>query len=158
MLSVLDSKGYATIPEPGRRIVAEEIAGTGDALPWVDMKAFALRAVAMARSDLASAEDKAGFVFFDRGLIDAAVALQFAGGEPYSTLLDHTQHYSPIVFLAPPWPEIYTQDDDRRHGFECASDEYDRLEAALIDLKYDVCILPKISIIDRVDFVLNKLK
>lgn len=83
LLDALGAKGYGTIPEPGRRIVASEIAGSGKNLPWVDMEAFAQSALNMARSDLKSAKGLSGTMFFDRGVVDAAVALQAAGGAPF---------------------------------------------------------------------------
>lgn len=158
LLCELSARGYATISEPGKRIVAEETTGTGRALPWVDLKAFATRAVAMAQSDLAPADKMDGLVFFDRGLVDAAVALQFTGGEAYLKTLGETLHYSRTVFLAPPWPEIFAQDKDRQHDFKSASEEFYRLEAALLNLGYDICTLPKLSVTDRANFVLYKLR
>lgn len=157
LLNALNHKGFATIAEPGRRIVEEEIAGAGKVLPWIDMKAFANRAIEMARADLASVENAGGVVFFDRGLVDAAVALHFADGEAYRKTLGDKLHYWPTVFLAPPWPEIYIQDKERRHGFDNASEEFYRLEAALSDLGNYVCILPKVSVKDRVEFILGKI-
>lgn len=51
LLSGLKGRGYNVVEEPGRRIVEEEKAGAGAALPWVDLAAFARRAVVMSRSD-----------------------------------------------------------------------------------------------------------
>ncbi|WP_445304366.1 AAA family ATPase [Neorhizobium sp. SOG26] len=46
-----------------------------------------------------------GWVFFDRGLVDAA-ALEHAAGEPaLDTLIQSSRYYS-RVFLTPPWPEM----------------------------------------------------
>lgn len=157
LLAELGSRGHATVEEPGRRIVAEEKAGSGAALPWVDMASFARRAVAMARSDLSSAGQIAGPVFFDRGLVDAAVALQHISGVSYRETLGKKRHYSKDVFLARPWPEIYTQDDDRRHDLKAAVEECERLEAALVDLGYSICPLPKASTKTRADFVISHL-
>lgn len=36
LLEALGQRGFATVPEPGRRIVAEEIAGYDRSLPWAD--------------------------------------------------------------------------------------------------------------------------
>src|SRR5262245_38665482 len=41
LLQELRQRGFATIAEPGRRIVAEELRRSGRALPWVDAHAFA---------------------------------------------------------------------------------------------------------------------
>src|SRR3546814_20097163 len=75
-------RGYAVVEEPGRRIIAEEREGSGHALPWVNLAAFAERAVELSLEDRARAKDLRGPVFFDRGLIDAAAALEFATGRP----------------------------------------------------------------------------
>jgi len=60
--------------EPGRRIVKEEMLGEGFALPWVNEIAFARRAVEIALADRTAAKCAAGCVFFNRGLLDAAIA------------------------------------------------------------------------------------
>lgn len=157
LLAELSKRGFATVPEPGRRIVQREARGGGAALPWVDLAAFAVRVLALAAEDRKAAAHLPGPVFFDRGLIDAAVALEHATGHPArQTLADHGR-YHPQLFLTPPWPEIYVHDPERRHGLEEAIAEYDRLLAASIDLGYEAVILPKTGIAARADFVLDCL-
>ncbi|WP_390914853.1 AAA family ATPase [Pseudosulfitobacter sp. SM2401] len=158
ILCELSARGFATVPEPGRRIVAQELSGSGQALPWVDMGAFARRAVLMAQRDLRSAVTTDGPVFFDRGLIDAAVALNFATTQPYRKTLGQKRHYSKQVFFAPPWPEIFAPDTERRHDFTSAVAETSRLETAFLDLGYDICPLPKWSVKERADFILDRLR
>ncbi len=80
LLAELERRGFTTVPEPGRRIVQEEQSGDGNALPWVDLGAFAHRAIALAAADRRRTAGVDGWVFFDRGLVDAAVALQHATG------------------------------------------------------------------------------
>ena len=145
------------MPEPGRRIVASELQGDGAALPWVDGAGFAARAVSMAQADLIAAMSLSGFVFFDRGLIDAAVGLEFESGVPLLQTLGGTRHYARTVFLAPPWQEIFVNDVERRHSFNDAVSEFSRLETALKALGYAVCLLPKRPVQDRADFVLAQL-
>lgn len=157
LLAELSQRGFATVPEPGRRIVQREVQGSGAALPWVDLGAFAVKAVVLAAEDRKAAAHVPGPVFFDRGLVDAAVALEHATGNPArQTLADH-ESYHPQVFLTPPWPEIYVHDPERRHGFDDATAEYDRLLAAYVDLGYEAIILPKAGVTDRADFVLDCL-
>lgn len=154
LLTELAERGFATVAEPGRRIVEQELQGDGAALPWVNLAAFARRALALAAADRKAAAHLPGPVFFDRGLIDAAVALEHATGHPArQTLADHGRYHS-RVFLTPPWPEIYVSDPERRHGLTEATDEYDRLLAACGDLGYETIVLPKTGIADRADFVL----
>ena len=157
LLAALAARGYATVEEPGRRIVAEETAQGGTALPWIDLAAFARRAMQMAIEDRRQAAQLPGFVFFDRGLIDAATALQQATGE--DALSPHvTEHrYNRTVFLTPPWPEIFVGDDARRHDLVSAITEYDRLLEVYPKLGYEVAILPKSPVGERVEFVLARL-
>lgn len=157
LLAALGRRGYAVVDEPGRRIVKEELAGDGLALPWVDGPAFLRRAIAMALADRASAITSDGWVFFDRGLIDAAVGLQHLTGEPLIEKLGRSHRYHRRVFLAPPWPEIYVQDAERRQGLAAAISEYSRLLEVYPSLGYEVSILPKTGVEQRVDFVLSVL-
>src|SRR5579859_3018107 len=102
LIAELGKRGYAVVDEPGRRIVKEELGRGGSALPWVDAVAFARRAIAIALADRAASDSSDVWVFFDRGLIDAAVALERMTGEPVLTPLGQANRYHRRVFLAPP--------------------------------------------------------
>ena len=101
-----------------------------------------------------------GWVFFDRGLIDAAAGLQQLTGEALSASLRHTHRYHKRVFLAPLWPEILP------NRFRTASQSglrNRRIQAAAgyayPSLGYEVVIiLPKVSLKERADFVLGDIK
>jgi predicted ATPase len=157
LLIELSQRGYATVEEPGRRIVREELLGDGRALPWVDGTAFARRAITLALADLSEACHLDGWVFFDRGVIDAAAALQHLTGEPALARIAQEHRFHQQVFLAPPWPEIYVTDPERHHGFDAAVAEYQRLLEVYRSLGYEVTILPKVSVLERADFVLDSL-
>lgn len=118
LLEALARRGYATVAEPGRRVVERELRTGGRALPWIDLAAFARAALSLARADLEAAEESPADVFFDRGVVDAAAALEFATGEPVTAGLEVRSQYDRIVFLAPPWPEIFGGDDARRHSLK----------------------------------------
>ena len=156
LLAELARRGFVTVEEPGRRIVIEETRNNGTALPWIDIEAFARRAITMALEDRQKAPAD-GLVFFDRGLIDAASALRHVGGDGFIDTLKNTHRYNPLVFLTPPWPEIYRGDDERRHGFDAAVEEYERLVRDYEALGYDSVVLPKSGIEDRADFILARI-
>ncbi len=156
LLAELARRGFVTVEEPGRRIVIEETRNNGTALPWIDIEAFARRAIAMALEDRQKAPAD-GLVFFDRGLIDAASALRHVGGDGFIDTLKNTHRYNPLVFLTPPWPEIYQGDDERRHDFDAAVEEYDRLVRDYEALGYDSVVLPKSGIEERADFILARI-
>jgi predicted ATPase len=158
LLNELSRRGHATVTEPGRRIVEEELSGHGSALPWVNAVAFARRAIALAVADYAAASRSHGWVFFDRSLIDAAAALQHLTGEPALAAIGQSHRYYHRMFLAPPWPEIYATDRERRHGLDVAVAEYQRLLEVYPSLGYEVTILPEIAVAERADFVLRTLQ
>jgi predicted ATPase len=158
LIGELGKRGYGVVDEPGRRIVKEELASGGSALPWVDGIAFARRVITMALADRAAAHSLDGWVFFDRGLIDAAAAVQHLTGEPALATLAQANRHHRRVFLTPPWPEIYRTDPERRHGLDRALAEYSRLLQIYPSFGYEVSILPKVGVEERADFVLRTLE
>jgi predicted ATPase len=157
LLAEFQRRGYSAVPEPGRRIVEAELARSGGALPWVDMAAFARRAIELSFADRNAARALPGWVFFDRGLVDAATALEHATGEATVEMLGRSHRYNQTVFLAPPWPEIYATDLQRQHGLGEAVAEYERLERVYSMLGYRVVVLPKVTVEARADVVLAEL-
>jgi predicted ATPase len=124
----------------------------------VNKIAFARRAIEIALADRAAASSEAGWVFFDRGLLDAAAALQHLTGEPTLMTLGQVHRYHRRIFLAPPWPEIYATDAERRHGLDDAIAEYRGLADLYPSLGYEVTIPPnKVSVHARADFVPHAL-
>lgn len=158
LLLELARRGFSTVPEPGRRIVEQEIGVGGDALPWVNLRAFARRAFDMALCDLKNSDSAAGWIFFDRGLVDAAVALQHSAGGAAAIILGQSRHYYRKVFLTPPWREIFVEDGERRHSFVDAVSEYERLLEAYGEFGYQTILLPKVNVAERTDFLLDHLR
>jgi predicted ATPase len=158
LLNELQRRGFAVIEEPGRRIVEHEMKTGGSALPWINGAAFARRAIDLSISDLAAAEQLPGWVFFDRGLIDAASYLQHLTGKSLLGGLRHVHRYNKTVFLTPPWREIYANDDERRHGFADAVAEYERLYKVYPSLSYEISLLPKTDVVSRADVILTVLQ
>jgi predicted ATPase len=149
LLAELALRGYSVVEEPGRRILAEERASDGSALPWVDAAAFGRRALAMSVSDYEAAQ---GLTFFDRGIVDAAVAITARGGDFPAASIANNRYDR--LFLAPPWPEIYENDADRRHSLETALRDYERVRLAYLSAGYAPVMLPRDTLSARVDFVL----
>src|SRR5262249_39790192 len=113
---------------------------------------------ALALSDRRAARRLQGrWVFFDRGMIDASVALRHLTGEPVLNAIKRSHRYHQRVFLAPPWPEIYVTDNERRHSLGAGVAGYQRLIDAYPALGYQVTILPKVGVAARAKFVLRML-
>jgi predicted ATPase len=152
LVDALAGRGFPVVLEPGRRIVQ-----SGGPMPWHDPAGFARRAVALALDDWEQSAITSGTVFFDRGLVDAIEALRHVTGTEPPEAVGLGARYDPLVFLAPPWPDLFAPDADRRHDLTTAIAEYERLHAAYPALGYRPVLLPDVSVADRVAFVLETL-
>lgn len=142
------------LPEPGRQVVKEEALIGGEALPWLDMGRFAERCLARAAYFFNVADASAGPVFFDRGIIDAATALERAGGVPPACAEAARRYrYGPRAFLVPPWRELFAGDAERRHGLAAAVAEYEALVESYRRHGYEVVIVAKADVAARADFL-----
>jgi predicted ATPase len=61
--------------------------------------------------------------------------------------------YHRRVFIAPPWPTIFTQDAERRQSIEEAEATYRAMVDVYSDLDYELVPLPLVSVSERVQFV-----
>ena len=158
LIAELKQRGYSIVEEPGRRIVADLLATRQiDDLPWINLAAFAHRAIQLSLQDLQKASETDGWVFFDRGLIDAASALEYATRQPVVRYYAPIRFF-PIVFATPPWEELFHPDSERQHLFAEALEEYDRLQEAYRSLGYILIELPRVSVAQRADFLLDQLE
>lgn len=154
LLSELASRGYSIVLEPGRQIVKEQTAINGNALPWTNLEKFLDLALSRYLFQFNSQKEQQ-LVFFDRGIIDA-VQLDTPQPEYFRNAAKNFR-YNHLVFLVPPWEEIFKGDTERRHSFESAKKEFDELLIKYKNFGYETVLIPKISVKERADFILEKL-
>ncbi|MEC7838601.1 MAG: AAA family ATPase [Chlamydiota bacterium] len=155
ILTELANRGYSIVLEPGRQIVKEQTAIDGDALPWTNLDKFLELALSRYLLMYNSEQEKTQFVFFDRSIIDALLVDQ---SQPkYFENAAKKFRYNRLVFLVPPWKEIYVGDKERKHGFEEAFKEFNELLIKYKKYGYETVLIPKLPVKERVDFILEKL-
>jgi predicted ATPase len=99
-----------------------------------------------------------GPVFFDRGVVDVAASYLLLG-LPVPAHVEAAVAafpYAPTVFVAAPWREIYTTDEDRTQSWEEAVRTYDAVVAAYGRFGYDL-VEPRASVDERAAFVLERV-
>lgn len=64
--------------------------------------------------------------------------------------------YNRRVFLAPMWPEIYTQDSERKQTLDDAERSYDAIVSAYTEYGYELVAIPRAPVEERVRFVLSE--
>jgi predicted ATPase/GNAT superfamily N-acetyltransferase len=159
LLAAMARRGYATMPEPGRQIVQEQLATGGDALPWRDAAKFVELCVARAVDFYDAAQAAGGCVLFDRSVVDAVAALPRLGlpvPEPLRGALQRCR-YASVVFMTPPWQELFQTDRERRHGFADAVAEYEDLLQSYPANGYRVELVPRLTLEERADFLEARL-
>jgi predicted ATPase len=155
LLSELVNRGYSVVLEPGRQIVKEQTAIEGDALPWINLQKFLEFALSRYLFQFNSQKESKQFIFFDRGIIDA---VQLESQPEYFQHAAKKFRYNRLVFLVPPWEEIFKGDKERKHNFESAKKEFDELLIKYKNFGYETVLIPKTSVKERVDFILEKLR
>lgn len=159
LLKALAQHGFSCMPEAGRAIIQHQLSIGGTALPWADRNLFA---ELMLSWDLRSYYDALELnrpVLFDRGIPDIMGYLQLSN-LPVPSHIEKAAHsfrYHPRVFIAPPWQEIFTRDEERKQSFEEAQATYNSLATVYTELGYELCLLPFASVEERVSFVLKNL-
>jgi predicted ATPase len=147
------------VEEPGRRVVeAEQASMAAMPCPGLDIEAFLHRTLSTWPSPTTRPPAPSpGPVFFDRGIIDALSGLQHLTGRVPDGVARRCRS-ADVVFLTPPWPEIYETDAARRHGPADAVAEYDRLNAAFPEFGCKTQIRPQTSPDERADLILSTLQ
>lgn len=157
LINALGQLGLATAPEAGRAIICEQSAIGGPALPWADTRLFFEMIMSWDMRSYREAQATGGPVFFDRGIADMAggYALLGLGVPAHVRAAIATFRYHPVVFLAPPWREIYITDTERKQSFAEAERTCEAMAAAYTEAGYGLIRLPLVPLAERLRFVLE---
>lgn len=159
LLAALAEAGLATMPEAGRAIIRDQIRIGGTGWHGQDRRLFAELMLGWEMRSWQAAQAVEGPVFFDRGIPDVIGYLSLYEGRvpAHVTRAARLYRYHPTVLLAPPWPEIFEQDEDRGQDFDEAVATAQAMEQAYAEAGYDLLPLPLAPVAERVDFVLELL-
>ncbi len=157
LLETLASKGYDYVPETARQIIKERLSKGVTARP--DAKTFAREIFEQDWKNFISNSDRSSFLFFDRSFMDSACMLFDSDIDTYDKIRNThlTNRYNNKVFIAPPWQEIYSNDSERDQSFEQSIEVYRRLKNWYEEHDYDIVILPKDTIQNRIKFILAQV-
>src|SRR5580692_6478454 len=116
LIDALGELDICTMPEAGRAIIQDQVAIGGEALPWSNRRAFAELMLSWEMRSYRAALRSSGPVFFDRAVPDVLGYLRLSELPVPSHVDRATQvfRYHRRVFVAPPWPEIFASDAERK--------------------------------------------
>jgi predicted ATPase len=155
LLDALEKAGYKRSIEAGRAVIQQQLSTGGNALPWGDRVQFAEMMLEWEVRSYLEALQGTGPTFFDRGVPDVLGYLRLIG----ETIPEHMSkaaqqyRYNQLAFIAPPWREIFRQDEERRQDFAEAVRTYAAMVATYSEFGYELVEIPKIPVEARVKFV-----
>ena len=158
IIDELESRNYTCFHEVSRKIIKEQLNSGGDILPWKDLSRFSdiLFESRIKQFQQATTGD---FVFFDRGIPDILAYMQKDNLKISSDFVKKTIEckYFTTIFIVPPWQEIYRNDAERMEDYTTAELLHEMISATYMKLGYKIVVLPKVSVSERTDFILNNL-
>jgi predicted ATPase len=159
VLQELGHLGFHTAPEVARQIIQEQVNGGGTALPWQDRQAYTELMLQRSIESYLRHTPASRPTFCDRGIPDSlcyARLVSVSGADRIQRACEQ-YHYADVVFLAPPWKEIYTTDTERKQDFCEAERTFAVMKDVYQTLGYEIVELPKGSPSARARFVLAQL-
>lgn len=144
LIESLAAQGFATVEEAGRRINREQRKSGGSATHEGDRLAYRDLMFQDAIATYERMTAAKGPVFFDRGLPDLIGYSRLIGALVPTELARAVAHYryNKTVLIAPPWQEIYGQDEERGQDFAEAVATHDAIRDAYIEADYEPLPLP----------------
>ncbi|WP_435107893.1 AAA family ATPase [Nocardiopsis synnemataformans] len=159
LIDHLASLGYARTPEAGRAVIRDQREIGGRGLAWRDDALFAELMLSWEMRSHREASSLPGPVFCDRGVPDLVGYLRLRGLPVPGHVTEAARRfrYHRRVFVAPPWPEIFTGDTERHQSQEEAERTHRAMTEAYPACGYELVELPRVPVAERARFVLEVL-
>jgi len=154
---VLEDLGHQIFHEQAREIISESLANGSDILPWKDLTGFTnvVWNLRNKQFDDAMSGTKS---FYDRTILDSYAYLLKGNVTPLDRWVkDMNERRFDKVFLLPVWPEIHALDNERMETLEDCIEVEKFIIQAYEELGYELIVVPKIPVSERVAFILERL-
>lgn len=158
IIGELEKMGYPCFTEVSRAVIKEEMAKGTNLVPWRDLPGFSDKVFkGQTRQYHEAQEGKINF--YDRGMVDVIAYLR-KDHEPTDGLDALVEHYPyhHMIFLTPPWHEIYSTDEERKEALEDMEQIHHSLMDTYRSFGYEVVEVPRVALDERVAFILKQLE
>jgi predicted ATPase len=159
VLQELARRGYPVASEVARQIIQEQVQSDGMALPWRDREAYTVLMLERSIVSYLANTPASRPTFSDRGIPDALCYARLIGFSREHFILDACRQYryAPLVFLAPPWKEIYKTDSERKQDIAEAERTFDQMVEVYRECDYTIAELPRLTPAARAEFIIEQL-
>ena len=158
IINALKKQGHSCAEEISRKIITQEMASDGDALPWKNLAAFSQQVIALRQAQHTNTP-KGKTYFFDRGIIDVIAYLKHDNLAVNNDIMEMVKQfpYNKTVFYTPIWAEIYTNDSERKEDIITAKKIENVLLTTYQSFGYTLMEVPKLTVNERTAFILSKI-
>jgi predicted ATPase len=155
LINELRQSEFRCSDEFARKIIEENIISGGEILPWKNTGLFQLE-VLKQRIEFFESVPENTIAFADRGIVDQLAFARHKGfGSPKNLMQNASKYrYAEVVFVTPPWKEIFINDMIRTESFDEAVKIHRQIIETYQDLNYTIIELPLVPIKMRVEFIL----
>lgn len=160
LISALEHKGFSCIHEISREITLEARQKGIEHLFITDPLLFSKNLLKARINQFVEAERfDSQFVFLDRGIPDVVAYLD-RNKVPYPQdfISACEKHQYDAVYILPPWEDIHITDNERYEDYKEAEILFEYLHKAYETYDYNHVFVPKGSIEERINFILDHLK
>lgn len=159
LMNHLESEGHICYPEISREVILKAREEGVDYLFLENPILFSERLLEGRIKQYEKATTEGKNVFIDRGIPDVVAYMDYIGDTYPEKFIAACETYKyDKVFLLPPWEEIYTSDAERYESYEEASKIHHFLVDTYTKYGYDLHEVPKTSVEERFQFIINHLK
>jgi len=158
IINKLSELGYKCHKEVSREIIYNQLQIDGSITPWQNLFKFSEIVINERLKQFKLANNK--IEFYDRGIIDSFAYLlkdKIDVEEDWIKIAKEYKYYKKI-FITPPWEEIYHTDRERKEDFISATKIHSYLIEAYEAFSYEQIIIPKTTIQERINFILNEIE
>lgn len=157
--TVLDllKESRTVVPEAARRVLARERASGGRGTGEQDPALFVSLMLDLACRDYDETKNTDQTVIFDRSVPDLIGFAAHYDLDNSATLQACSTRPLTFVFWFPHWPEIYTQDAERRATADEATAVGNHVRNGYESLGYDLIDVPQIAPSARAEFIMSRV-
>jgi predicted ATPase len=160
LIGALRARGQLCVDECIRKIIRQQTKIGGVGLHWKDRIIFRELILSHSMELFEDVSENVRPVFFDRGIPELLEYAVLSDGKAP----DHVRRaaelfrYNRIVFIAPPWKEIYCTDEERIEDFDHAIEVHRETVDAYLECGYSLIELPCEPPEMRASFVLEHIQ
>ena len=159
VLLELQKRGFGFAPEVARQIIQDQVRTGGKALPWADRDLYTRMMLEESIRSYREHTPAQGILFADRGIPDTLTYARLIGlrEDAFIRRACDEYRYAPVVFVAPPWADIYTTDEERKQDFAEAIRTHEFIVRVYRECGYKLVELPRVSPHQRADFIVQQV-